>query len=246
MMIKRRSYLIVAALLCAGAALALRAQPQSPSVDQILAKYISSTGGEQNWRKFRTRISKGRAEISGQAVFGTADFYYKAPNKYLYVVSLAEMGEIRRGFNGTAGWEKLSDSAATDVTGQELATLQRSADFYQALDIRKLYDNLALAADGKVEGTPAFVIEAKTSDGTSRRMYFDKDSGLMLKNEEDFTAEGQRVHIETEYQDFRDVDGIKYPFLLIQTNAASTVLIRVQSIQHDQTIDDAVFEKPKV
>jgi len=242
--------LLATALIFSGAVISLQGQPspqpQAPTVDQILAKYVTATGGEQNWRKFRTRISKGRAEISGQAIFGTADFYFKAPNKYLYAVSLAEMGEIRRGFNGTAGWEKLSDSAPTDVIGQELATLQRSADFYAALDIRKLYENLSLAPDGKVEGIPVYVVEGKPGDGTVRRMFFDKDSGLMFKNEEDFTAEGQHVHIETEYQDFRDVDGIKYPFLLIQTNAASTVLIRVQSIQHDQTIDDAVFEKPKV
>lgn len=240
-----RVELLAAAVLAASAIVGLRAQSDAPTVDQILAKYVAATGGEQAWQKFHTRISKGRAEIPGEAVFGTAEFYFKAPNKYLYVVALAELGEIRRGYNGTAGWEKLSDSAATDIIGQEFATLQRSADFYQALDIRKLYTNLSMAGEGKVEGAPAYIIEAKPGDGTIRRMYFDKSLGLMIKNEESFTADAQPVHIETEYQDFRDVDGLKYPFLVIQSNAGSTVLIHVTSIQHDQTIDDSIFEKPK-
>lgn len=244
-MIKRLLQMFALALFAASSLSVGRAQSSLPTADQILAKYVAATGGEQAWQKFHTRISKGRAEISGQAVFGTADFYFKAPNKYLYVVSLAELGEIRRGYNGTSGWEKLSDSAATDITGQELATLQRSADFYQVLDIRKQYSNLAVKGQGKVEGNPAYVIEANPGDGTLRRMYFDENSGLMIKNEEQFTAQGQPVHIETEYQDFRDVDGLKYPFLIMQTNAGSTVLIKVTSIQHDQTVDDSVFEKPK-
>ena len=245
-MLKRHLSIVFVFILCAGAFGILRAQSAPPPVDQILAKYVAATGGEQAWQKFHTRISKGRAEIPGQAVFGTADFYFKAPNKYLYVVSLAELGEIRRGYNGTAGWEKLSDAAATDVTGQELATLQRAADFYQALDIRKLYPNLAVKGEGKVEGVPAYIIEAAPGDGTIRRMYFDESSGLMIKNEENFTADGQPVHIETEYQDFRDVDGLKYPFLVTQTNAGSTVLIHVTTVQHDQTLEDSMFEKPKV
>jgi hypothetical protein len=236
---------IAATAICAASLLA----QQTPSVDQILARYVTALGGKDAIQKINSRHVKGTIELDGIPGQGTAESFAKAPNKYAATISFPEMGVTRRGYDGATGWS--SDPRGTvDLAGPELSSLARSADMYQALDIQTNYPKLAVKGTEDIAGKPAYLVEGDPGDGGIRQMYFDVASGLMVRNIEHSGTADAPVTVTTDIQDYRDLNGVKYPYLLVQHSAAPegsspALTIRITEVHNNDPIDDSVFQKPK-
>ena len=149
------------------------------------------------------------------------------------------------------GWEQNPDDGITDKTGLELGSATRDADFYQPLKLRLQYPNLVLkgtakislgkGSGGKMEEREALVLEAPRN-GSPRRFYFDRVTGLLLRTE-DWNAAGKMIEA-VEYQDYREVDGVKVPFIIHQIEDVHFTM-KLTEVKHNGTIDDSVFVKPK-
>ena len=85
------------------------------------------------------------------------------------------------------------------------------------------------------------VLEAPRA-GSPRRFYFDSVNGLLLRTEE-WDAAG-RMTEAVEYQDYREVDGVKvaFTFHIIQDLHFT---IKFTEVKHNVPIDDTIFVKPK-
>lgn len=241
------SIAIFAVVLCGLTVVACRAkakQAADPSVDEILARYVTALGGRAAISKHTTKISKGTLEVVGVTTDGTAESYAKAPNKYFSIINIPNYGEIRRCFDGQAGWISGPEAGVQPLAGQDLSSTQRDADFYQSLDLKKLYPVLVLKGKEKVGTWPAYVIEANSGDGTIRHMYFDVSSGLLIRNvDETQTAQGPDV-VESFLEDYREVEGVKIPFTVRQVHNKLVLIVRITDVKMNQPIDDTKFAKP--
>jgi len=85
------------------------------------------------------------------------------------------------------------------------------------------------------------VLEAPRN-GSPRRFYFDKTTGLLVRSEERNQAD--QVTSAIEYDDYRDVDGVKVPFVIHYVDDAHFV-IKLTEVKQNVSIDDSVFVKPK-
>ena len=224
--------------------LAKAAQAADPSVDEILARYVAALGGRAAISKHTTKISKGTLEVVGVTTDGTAESYAKAPNKYFSVINIPNYGEIRRSFDGQIGWISGPEAGVQPLAGQDLSTTRRDADFYQSLDLKKLYPVLVLKGKEDVGAWPAYVIEANSGDGTIRHMYFDVSSGLLVRNvDETQTPQGTEV-VESFLEDYREIEGVKLPFTVRQIHNKLILIVRLTDVKMNQPIDDAKFAKP--
>jgi len=126
----------------------------------------------------------------------------------------------------------------------------RDADFYQPLKLRQQYPNLVFKGAGKVslgkggaskvEEREALILEAPRN-GSPRRFFFDSVTGLLLRTE-DWNA--AKMIEAVEYQDYREVDGVKVPFIIHHIEDVHFT-IKLTEMKQNVTIDDAVFVKPK-
>ncbi|HBB98160.1 MAG TPA: hypothetical protein DC054_22475 [Blastocatellia bacterium] len=219
--------------------------------DEVLASYVTALGGQAAIEKITSRVSKGNFEVSGIAMSGPVEMYAKAPNFVLITLKMPGQETFKDGFDGKVGWEQNPDDGITDKTGLEAGSAMRDADFYQPLKLRLQYPNLTFKGTakislgkggvGKVEERDAFVLEAPRA-GSPRRFYFDSVTGLLLRTEE-WDAAGKMGEAD-EYQDYREVDGVKVPFTIhIIQDAHFT--IKLTEVKHNVTIDDTIFVKPK-
>jgi opacity protein-like surface antigen len=235
-----------AAMICA--ALCASAQ-QAPSVDRILARYVAALGGRDAIMKQTSRHVKGTIEVAGLDGHGTAESFAKAPDKYMATISFPGIGENKRGYDGTTGWA----SAGADIrelTGEELSSMARAADMYQALDIQKNYPKLTFAGTDDIGGRPAYELDGDPGDGTMRKMYFDTTSGLMVRNVESLTDSGQTTSTLTDIRDYREASGVQYPYTLMQRTTGpdgsiTALTIRIAQVETNVPIDDAQFTKPQ-
>src|SRR6266568_7677001 len=76
----------------------------TPTVDQILEKYIEAIGGQSALQKSTTRVMKGSAQLTSTGEMGTIEIYKKAPDKELYLVNIPSNGPTSRAYDGKAGW----------------------------------------------------------------------------------------------------------------------------------------------
>jgi serine/threonine protein kinase len=218
------------------------AAPVENVVDQILSRYVQALGGEQALRAVSSRVATGSFEVASAGVTGTAELYQKAPNKNLIIISVPGLLTSRRGFNGSSGWEVDAEGKVKQLAGSELAAMKRGSGFYRELNLRNDYSSLNLSGKDKVDGHDAFIITATAADGAEEKMYFDVQTGLLLRNDE--TRGAGQATTKTYFSDYRTVDGIKLPFTFRQEDGQTSAIIRFKEVRHDVTVNDSIFNVP--
>ncbi|HXI23065.1 MAG TPA: serine hydrolase [Pyrinomonadaceae bacterium] len=229
----------------------LSAEEARTKADEVLASYVTALGGRAALEKITSRVAKGTFEVSGIAMSGPVEMYAKAPNLRLIVLRMPGQETFKDGFDGRVGWEQNPDDGITDKSGLELGSATRDADFYQPLKLRLQYPNLTFKgtakipvgkdAGGKAGARETLVLEAPRND-SPRRFYFDSVTALLLRVE-DWNAGGKMIEA-VQYQDYREVDGVKVPFTIYQIEDV-LFTIKLTEVKQNLAIDDLVFVKPK-
>jgi hypothetical protein len=218
--------------------------PELPGIDQILARYVQAEGGRAAWQKLTSRVSKGAIEVPSMGLSGTVEIHEKAPNRLLGIITIGD-NSFRQGFDGKVGWTNDPQNGLREQTGEELAETSRDADFYHPLDLRKLYTNLTVQGEEKIGERAAYLVEATPPEGGDPdKIYFDTQTALPIRVvSQHHGADGASELVE-DFEDFRDVDGVKLPFTLRQTTGGTTLTITLSEIHHNVPIEDAEFTKP--
>src|SRR6185369_6139947 len=219
--------------------------------DEALSAYVNALGGRDALEKINSRSAKGTFAVVGIALSGPAEIYAKAPNKTLTILTVPGQTTLKEGFDGTVAWQEDPDDGVVNKSGFELGSAIRDADFYQPLKLRAQYPSLAFKgttklalfkADGERGEARALIVLEAPRNGQPRLFYFDERSGLLLRTEERNQA-GEVVSAD-EYDDYREVDGIKIPFIIHHVDDANFV-IKLVDVKQNVAIDDSVFLRPK-
>src|SRR5262245_45439078 len=150
----------------------------SPTIDEILDKYVKALGGKTAIEKLNTRIVKGSFDIEAANMSGSFENFQKAPNKSATKISIQGFGDINSVYDGAKGWSNDPFSGFRELSGTELATSKREADIHGALNFKKNYSKLVVKGKEKVESSEAYVVEATPEEGSPEKFYFDTNSGL--------------------------------------------------------------------
>ena len=210
-----------------------------PTVKQILDRYVQATGGAEALTKITTRIARG-SRIGADGVLVPEEVWQKAPDKLLTVTSYPQV-VFSNGFNGTVAWGHSSREGATPLPDQLLAQIKRDAVFYKELKTEQLYSSLTLLGKTSVRDADTYVVQAKPVDGPVEKLFFDVKTGLLVRRyTESDTALG-KLPLQTDYEDFRDVDGVKQPFLIHWSFPGRVWGRKIDEIKQNAPLDDAKF-----
>lgn len=222
-----------------------------PTVDQLLDKYVAAIGGRAAIEKVTTRMMKGTLELpatgdAGSIVPGTIEVYQKAPNKRVATVVIPGNGTDLRGYNGAAGWFVDPDEGPKDLSGPDLDAIKVEARFNREIRLKELFPKMTVAGRATVGNSEAYVVNAPQADGSLEKLYFDAQSGLLVRDDApvEIPDEGQTTQVSL-LEDYRDVDGVKLPFTIRRTRPDGDSAVKFTEIKNNVAIDDAKFEKPK-
>lgn len=234
--------------LCArqAAASPAKAAPATPTADQVLNRYLDAEGGRVAWQKLTSRVSIGKVDVPSMNLSGTVEIYEKAPDRALNIATIAG-ASFRQGFDGTVGWADDPQNGLREQMGAELAEAQRDSDFYHILNLRKLYTKFAVIDTEKIGERDVYFVEAAVPDGSEPdKMYFDTQTGLALRLITHRHGPEGVTEFRQDFEDFRDVDGIKLPFVIHQTDGDTAYTITISEVHHNVPIEDSQFAKPAV
>lgn len=209
-----------------------------PTIQEILERNVEALGGASAIRSFNTAYVAGTFNDQGKT--GTFEMYSKAPNKKL-VVRRLQGTEERYGFDGATAWGASSREPVHQLAGQESSVAVRDADFYQTLRLNQLYPKMTLVSGGQVGNRSVYLIQADAGDGSIRRMYFDVDTGLLVRDDIEYESPQGHNLSSWFFEDYRDVDGVQFAFVRRNSNG---LVMNVSEARHDLPIEDSRFVPP--
>ena len=215
-----------------------------PTVDQIVEKHVQAVGGKAAMEKLTTRAVKGTIEIPAMGISGPTESYAKAPNKTVNKISLGGVGDFAQGYDGTTAWEQNPMAGFRVLSGPELALMKREAEFHGDLKFKEMYPKAVVKGKQKLGDRDVYLVEATPAEGGPEQLYYDAQTGLLARR--DFVVDSPQGQFPTEtyLEDYREVDGVKIPFTMRQTNPMVSFTIKVTEVKHNVPVDDAKFNKP--
>ncbi len=220
-------------------------QPQAayPTVDQILDKYTQALGGAAAIDKLTSVDAKGSLEGESSTTM-TVESLGEAPNKQ-WVSLQTKNGTITTGFDGHAAWQVDPAGQVHDVEGIQLEQEKRAADLLRLLDVRKHYSQLRLVGVGSVGEHRTYIVMGIPAGGGAREgLYFDADSGLLLRYQFAVTTPLGNYPSETDYSDYKSVGGLNLPFTVREAQPSESHTVHYTDIQLNVKVDESKFQKP--
>ena len=218
-----------------------KTQPPLPNAGEILDKYVQAIGGAEAVHKITTRVEKGTLTGFGPAGMPVV-VYAKAPDTRVTVVETPR-GENVTAYNGQTGWMS-GMGPARPITGGELDNEKRNADFYFAADIKTEFQQIRVARLDKVGDHDAYVLMARSPGHTPVRFYFDKDSGLLLREMRFVETPLGRNPSQVDYADYREFEGVKIPCQWTIARPGGRFTIKITDVQQNVPIDESKFAAP--
>jgi hypothetical protein len=186
----------------------------------LIEKAVKAYGGAEKLEKvqaLRAKV-KGTLELAGMDIEFTSNGLTDMSGKHKSEVEVEVMGQkiaIVQVFDGQKGWVKLADSTS-DLEGDQLKELRNETHSGRVnLLVPLLKDkafSLTALGEIKVNGKPALGVKVSAKDYRDIQLYFDKETGLVVKSVRQVldTTTRQEVTQETYLSAFKETAGIKH------------------------------------
>ena len=227
----------------------------APTADQLIDRYVAALGGAENLKKVSTRVMKGTVanyghldQVHQERAYTTrtpVEFYFKGADRR-QVVQKNIGGDNLATHSGTTGWNKANPAANAANMRADLVEVARLESIIAAPEqIKQLLTDLRVDGEEKVGENTTWVLSGRAKTLPSVKLYFDKDSGILLstlyQQQSDFCCHVFRI----DYQDYWPVNGVRLPSRWTINGPRQSILTyEMNDVQVNTTVDDARFVKP--
>jgi photosynthetic reaction center cytochrome c subunit len=227
-----------------------------PATEEVFAKYAQALGGNAAIGKITSVVHKGMVEMLVPAppappgtppvppAMGTvpAEFDRKIPGKQVVSIQFPGRPANMVGYDGAIGWH---GTPLREDTGGELGLLKDLAEFPPDLKFRDEHAKVQVDAMEKIDGHDAYRVVGLRPDGFAiDRLYFDAQTGLLLRSYTTMQSVLGAFPEETNYDDYRDVSGVKIPYTVRVVSAEGNRTYKWAQVDANAPVDDSKFTKP--
>jgi photosynthetic reaction center cytochrome c subunit len=225
-----------------------RQAPRAPSADQIFDKYLQAAGGAQKAAAIASIVFKGTYQGYAEPK-APVEIYVKAPNQRTMIVH-TDGGDRTTTFDGSNGWTAAPPAdkpfPVIRYTNGDLDAARLDAVLSFPAGIKQAITK-PLAGSSSIDDKDVVVVQGTANGGRSPvKLYFDKESGLLVRQVRYADTIIGRVPIQVDYSDYRDVAraGVKLPFHVITTWTDGRSDVQLTSAETNVAIDAAKFNQP--
>jgi outer membrane lipoprotein-sorting protein len=219
------------------------------SVDEIVKKSLEARGGAEKIKAVNSERITGHVTFP-QGMEGTFVVELKRPQKMRAEISIVGQ-KIIRVYNGKSeGWMVnpfVENKGIQPLPPEELKNIADESDFDGPLvDYKDKGNQIELAGKQTLDDKPVYRLKLTNKNGNIRFYFIDASSFLLLKWEGLQKNGDQDLPWECYFSDFREVQGLKYPFRFDQGSPGTEIkqTLAAEKIEIDPPIDDSRFAKP--
>jgi hypothetical protein len=224
-------------------------------VKAIIEKAVKAHGGAEKIDKMKCVQSKnkGKLELFGSSIDMTQEISIKYTGKFREVAELNVNGQnvkVISVFDGSKA-SITANGEAVDITDKIMEEFKEAAYAMRVARLTKILTDksvqLSLLGESQVEGRPAVGVKVVSKGHRDIDLYFDKESGLLVKvqGRKNDLQSMQEVDEERIIKEYQDVDGQKVPKRVLVNHEGKKYLeVEVVEIKFLDDIDDSEFQKP--
>lgn len=213
-----------------------------PSPDDIIDRYIRAIGNEAAIQKIQTLVSRGTETTTNRMTPPATvpiEIYQTTANKML-IVRKSPRGTVLEAFDGVRGWTR-DARGSRELEGRELAEVMRDADLMRYVNLRAAYPQMRVLTKERVSDRDAYVVGATSRDDSREKLYFDVQTGLLIRKYVAFKTAFGTIPEVMDFTDYREVNGVKLPFTIAWSRPPFGSVKKFTEIKLNVFIDDSKF-----
>jgi photosynthetic reaction center cytochrome c subunit len=218
---------------------------QRLSADQVLEKYIQALGGAEQIAKLTSFVGKGTYEgYDTDRDKVPVEVFAKAPDQRAMIIHVPSGDKITT-YDGREGWVAEPDTPVPlmALTGQDLDGAR--VDAILSLPVRvKQSRSQWRSGTTAIDDRAVEVVEGFGTGQSPLKLYFDKNSGLLVRMVRYADTVVGQVTTQVDYSDYRAVAGVMLPFKWTVTWVDGQSTTQLSEVQPDAPIDRAKFAMP--
>lgn len=211
--------------------------PAGVTPKTVIADYVNALGGAKALMKVKDVSTKMNTKFQGMDISITTS--QKAPNKYAMAIKMGEMVIQKEVYDGKTGKQQ-SMQGKKNLEGESLDDIKAQATLNLEMNYEKLGYKLELKGIELINGKDAYIMEVVSPKGKKSTEWYDLESKFKVRNTQTTTTEGGPVTSTTDYLEYKDVDGLKYPSV-IAISGAMSMKLTAETIKVNKGVADSEF-----
>jgi hypothetical protein len=222
----------------------------------ILDRAIKALGDEAKLNKFQGLMLKGKGvyhDAGSPDVPFTGTWYTQGLDKARTLIQIEAKGGKSQSLtvvNGDRGWNKEGNQEAATMDKDELAEEKENLYFNWVTLLAPLKGKsfkLTPLDEVKVDGRPAVGFTVTQPGRRDIKLYFDKESNLLVKSEREVRdPSSKQKHLEeTLFSNYREADGIKIAMKFsVKSDGQPQADAELSEAKLHEKLDEKLFAKP--
>ena len=223
------------------------------TLDQIIERNTEATGGAAAIEAVQN------VEMNLHIVEPTfsADAVYRAarPGRMRIDVTVGGKHAVTEAFDGENAWQQTGNDRAKAETQKATAALRRGVELpgkiFGLHELKRRGHNLELIGREKIEGVAYYAVRLRLADGYTTTLYVDPTRWLITRRRDvrplHVDVDPTPTTIEQVSEDFRNIGGVQFPFLSVETDLTTGKELSrttIGSLKINVPLDRSFFEKP--
>ena len=207
---------------------------------EVIDNYLEAIGGRDLFAEVVDRTTIMRGTAMGQNL--TLLVKQKVPAKLYQEIKVGEMKQNVY-FDGERGMMVIGDNNI-EIEKKELEKLKVEATMNMLLDPDAYGLKISLTGVEQVDSIDCYEVKMVLPSGLRWQQYYSVETGFKIKEIKELHTQQGLFEQESFYSDYRNVDGLKFPFNIVQNMGMQKLELNVSSIKLNTGISDDVFIIP--
>jgi len=215
--------------------------PVNITAQGVINKYIYAIGGIDKFKSVMDRTTV----MTGTAMSQPIEIVVKQkyPDKLFQELRAGEVKQLLYYSNGNGmmiiGTEK------TEIEKKELERLMMDATMHLLLNPDSFGVKAEYLGIECIDSTDCYAIKLTLPSGIRWFQYYSMQNDLKFKETKEIQTKQGLFEQETYFSDYREVNGLKFPFVIKQHFGLQEIELTVTSIEINTGLDDSIFEMPE-
>lgn len=208
--------------------------PEGLTANTVVENYINAIGGREKLESIMDMSVKGAMKMGPMTI--NVEQTYK--NNEKFAMSMVMNGQVMQAikYNGISA-KVIAQGNESQANEEQLKGIKMQAQMFTELNLEKLGFSSKLVGADKFNGEKVYKLEVVDTNGITKVDFYSATTGLKLKT----VAQQNGMSVTLLYSDYKDVDGLKYPFSTITKMGPQEMPLTITSLEINKEIKDELF-----
>lgn len=218
----------------------------APPPDEVFDKYVKALGGAERLAALTSFAARGISVGYGpEGEKRPVEIFAKAPGQLTRIIQTAS-GDSTTTYDGRSAWIAAPHRpvAVVSLTGHDLDGAKLDAALAFPGGIKQALSKWRVGFAATINDREVQVVQGTSTSGALATLYFDAESGLLVRQVRYADSPVGRIPTLIDYADYREVAGVKMPFRWTVTWLDGRDSFELEQVQPNVAIDAARFARP--